>query len=571
MKKNKSLQSRILFRQKIILALFGIFLSLVILEAGLRLGRFVFLALQEYHNMRAIKQEGVCRIMCLGESTTALGGQDSYPSQLEEALNARNTGIKFLVINKGIPGIHTTAIVENLTDNLNKYNPSIVVTMMGINDQIGYLQYQNPKSGSKNNSLFRQLRIHKLAIFIGMHIKAKINEGAANKTGVSKNSRIISYNFDFGLKYCYAGQEDSLPKEISLKKSLELNSIEDCRYAELGWFYANQSKVFEAEEMFKKALEINPKNDNAFIGLGACYLRKENFIQAEELYKKALIINPKNDAAYVGLGFCCNSRSKLSEAEKVFKKALEINPKNDNAYLGLGWCYKLQATDVKNAQAEEAFNKALALNINNYYTCIDVGFFYSAAGNFIQAERLYKKAIEINPGSDTAYNGLGFCYLSQLKLAEAEEAFKKAIEINPKNDKSFGGLAIVYENEGKFESAKKYYQKGNGIRTEYYPVFYDSYPKLKEILDHRGMKLVCVQYPNRDVEPLRKIFAGQKGIIFVDNEKIFKDALKKGSYKDYFSDMFAGDFGHCTPRGNRLLAENIANAILREVFDNLIK
>jgi len=30
--------------------------------------------------------------------------------------------------------------------------------------------------------------------------------------------------------------------------------------------------------------------------------------------------------------------------------------------------------------------------------------------------------------------------------------------------------------------------------------------------------------------------------------------------------MFGGDFGHCTPKGNRLLATNIADVILKEVF-----
>jgi lysophospholipase L1-like esterase len=30
--------------------------------------------------------------------------------------------------------------------------------------------------------------------------------------------------------------------------------------------------------------------------------------------------------------------------------------------------------------------------------------------------------------------------------------------------------------------------------------------------------------------------------------------------------MLGGDFGHCTPKGNRLLAENIAQTILKEVF-----
>ena len=71
----------------------------------------------------------------------------------------------------------------------------------------------------------------------------------------------------------------------------------------------------------------------------------------------------------------------------------------------------------------------------------------------------------------------------------------------------------------------------------------------------------------RNIEPLKKILQGnEEGVIFVDNEKIFRDALKKASYREYFSDTFGGDFGHCTPKGNKLLAENIANVILKEVF-----
>ena len=57
-----------------------------------------------------------------------------------------------------------------------------------------------------------------------------------------------------------------------------------------------------------------------------------------------------------------------------------------------------------------------------------------------------------------------------------------------------------------------------------------------------------------------------KGVIFVDNERVFQEALKQGSYQEYFRDMFAGDFGHCTQKGNMLLAQNIADVILKEVF-----
>lgn len=91
-------------KQKIALVGSGIILSLVILEIGLRMGGFVFFTLQESKNRLAIRNKGACRIICLGESTTAMGGKNSWPFQLERILNEKNIGIRFSVINKGMPG-----------------------------------------------------------------------------------------------------------------------------------------------------------------------------------------------------------------------------------------------------------------------------------------------------------------------------------------------------------------------------------------------------------------------------------------------------------------------------------
>ncbi len=74
-----------------------------------------------------------------------------------------------------------------------------------------------------------------------------------------------------------------------------------------------------------------------------------------------------------------------------------------------------------------------------------------------------------------------------------------------------------------------------------------------------------MQYPILDINELKKMFEGNNNIIFVSNEENFKKALETGKYDDYFIDSFAGDFGHCTPKGNKLIAENVADAILKEL------
>ncbi|MDD2680335.1 MAG: tetratricopeptide repeat protein, partial [Candidatus Omnitrophica bacterium] len=228
---------------------------------------------------------------------------------------------------------------------------------------------------------------------------------------------------------------------------------------------------------------------------------------AEESLNKAIELNPKNDQAYFQLGWLYQSKDKFSQAAESFKKAIELNPKNNKAYTGLGWCYQHQ-------------------------------------GNFPQAEGLYEKAIELNPKDDKACIGLGWCYQHEGNFPQAEDAFKKAIEINPENADAYGAISVLYEAIGKPGLAREYAKKANSIRVEYYkPVTVNNYRKLKEILAKRGIRLVCVQYPMCSVEPLKKIFEKDEGVIFVDNEATFKVMVKKSGFRAVFRDMFGGDFG----------------------------
>jgi len=158
-------------------------------------------------------------------------------------------------------------------------------------------------------------------------------------------------------------------------------------------------------------------------------------------------------------------------------------------------------------------------------------------------------------------------YRKQGKLSQAEGLFKSATELNPENERLSGAMSSLYEEMGRPELAKEYAEITKKLRLRSYnPGTVHNYRKLKNILDKKGIKLVCVEYPSRNVDPLKKIFGKTKGVIFVDNERIFKAAVKKAGFKEYFKDMFGGDFGHCTQKGNKLLAENIADAILREEF-----
>ncbi len=273
------------------------------------------------------------------------------------------------------------------------------------------------------------------------------------------------------------------------------------------------------------------------------------------------------DSSFVRYSDSRKAGAPPSYIEEVLRKNIELNPGNDEAYMELGLFYLTQGRLVLGL-----FKKAVELKTTNEHAYIALGLWktpddQNSGANITEAEEVLKKAIELDPRNDKAYFGLGLLYADQAKIYNAIASFKRAIEINPRNDRAYGALAALYDENGDFESSRRNYKKANDLRLEYYnPVTSENYRRLKEILDKRGVRFVCTQYPLRSIKPLQNVFEGEEGIIYIDNERVFKKAIKDYGYGRYFLDIFGGDFGHCSKEGNRLLAENIANTILKEVF-----
>lgn len=478
--KDNTAQAKITLRQKAVLVIFGIFLCAVLLETGLRLGGFIFLSLQEYRNRISLLQKGTYHIICLGESTTAMRGGHSYPSQLEEILNKRDIGIKFSVVNKGVPGTDTATIASLTEGYLDRYKPDMVVAMIGINDMGEKIKvrYDEVPAG-KPVLFFRALRVTKLFRLIRLHLFNKMKEmDNARAEGEEKGNVLPVKVFSYA------------------------ESGESAEYVRLGCGYRMKGEYDKAEKIFQKAIETDRKNYNAYIELAW------NYIFGQKGTDPRII-------------------------EELFKKSIEINPVNCDAYIGLGR-------------------------------------FYTYQGNSGMAGKMFKKAIKAGPENETAYIELGELYGSKKEYRKAVEMLAKALGLNSKNDRVCRRLAFYYNKLGEYGNAEEINNKADKIILEYYDsALCYNYKKIKEIVTDRKVKLVCVQYPMRSIEPLKRIFQDEGDIIFVDNEKVFKEAVKKDGYNEYFDDMFGGDFGHCAIKGNRLLAENIATVISKECFSPL--
>ena len=524
--------------KKITLIFSGLILSLALLEVGLRLGGVVLQSMQERGNLQSAKQKGAYRILCLGESTT----QGQYPHLLEKVLNQRNIGVRFSVIDKGKTETKTPFILSHVESYLAEYHSDMVVAMMGINDQ-GVKYYEDiPKP---NSWLFRHYRTYRFGRILYMHLLNKLQKRDIYGPGRT----------DSGMRAKPKDAEtlsvkSNLSNETSAKKITRSNFKGKAESPGPRNPFINSDRMPESEESLKKAIEFGPTKDPAYVGLGRLYQEQGKFSQAEDCFKKAIEINPENDIAYLSLGALYRAQYKLLQAEDCFKKAIEINPGNDMACFSLGRLYDEQG---KPSQAEVCFKKTIEINPGNDMAYLSLGAIYRGQGELLQAEGLFKKAVELNPTNTNNSFHLVALLREQGKLLQAESVLKKASEFRPKNDSILAGMASLYEEMGNPELAKEYTEKTNRMKLETYPLStVNNYRKLKEILDRKGIKLVCVQYPMRGVDSLKSIFGKDKGVIFVDNEQVFREAVKRSSYKEYFRDMFAGDFGHCTQKGNML-------------------
>lgn len=493
-----------LLRHRAGLIFLGLILFLLTLELSLRLGGVALSLSREIRNKISLARKAEIRIICFGESTTALGAGNSYPAQLERILNQRSGGVRFSVINAGATAINTSYIVANLETALARYKPDLVITMMGINDYGLHMRYAQGGDSWAGRQLGR-LRIYKLGRLLWLSV--------------------------------LAGVERRPP---ALKKNPPATGGTDVRRAsslvEWGYYYRSRGEPEKAEEMFKEAIALSPLQAEAYVGLAKCFRDNGEISRAEEAFRRAIELDPSNDAAYVGLGWCLRDQEELPSAEEAFRKALSLDPLNDDAAIGVAWCHRDRG---EWSQAEEAFDRMLLAKPQLIKDYISFGWENKALEESALTKVEHKKEI----------------------IRVAEEFEKQGAQ----SDILCGFLAYVYSMLGREKEAAAYYQKANTIRESYYvSQTRQNYRKLKAMLDKKRIPLVCVQYPMRNIAQLRKMFDAAEDIVFVDNEKVFKDAVKLEGYGEYFIDTFAGDFGHCTPKGNRLLAENIADALQKE-------
>ncbi len=126
-------------------------------------------------------------------------------------------------------------------------------------------------------------------------------------------------------------------------------------------------------------------------------------------------------------------------------------------------------------------------------------------------------------------------------------------------------LGSCYAIAGDDEKANDYFDQARKLQRDLIdPVTKENYIAILKILEAHETPAILVQYPMKDLKALQIMLQDDIDLgrfVFVDNEQIFQEAVGREGYNVFFLDRFGGNFGHCTPKGNELLASNVADKV----------
>ncbi len=522
------------FLQKFYLFFFAFGVTLLILEVGLRLGGWAFFLLQENHNRKNIDSNTEYRILCLGESTTALGGENAYPAQLERILNSRSNARKFKVINKGFPATTTDQILAKVPGYLDEYKPQLVVSMMGINDP------QDFAKRSWREKLSQYSKAFKLFDMIVSHWSAKQQEARVDFVQI---------------------QIAKLERQALLQPSSRI-------FAELAKanLYRSANHPEDEKKTILNVLSLDPQNSQAWHLLGIYYQRHAEHQKALEAFQNAYRFGPPEMkvASLEPMAQAYKFLNQYDKAEKIYRDIISQQPHHPQVNGAIG---DILLEQNEYQQAINFYVQQLAIDPRSVDVYGKLAHCYRRTENGDKARAIFEAGAKVNADNPEFFYEWGYALLEDKKYSQAQNAFEQALKFNKNdvrgvNDRINERLLECYQAQNKTSQAiqlKNQMQKQAG---RYNPATQKNYRALAQILAKRGIGLVAVQYPHRELSGLEDMLSSQTGIVFVDNQEIFQKEIEKVGYDQVFTDRFAGDFGHCTPKGNRLLAQHIAEVIL---------
>ncbi len=524
-----------------LLPLFSLAAALILLEGFLRLGALLFSLEEEKANRISLSRRDSYVILCLGESMTAGGGLSSYPRQLEDVLNGAGLKIPIAVINRGMPSANSGMIAAALRDELAVYRPDMVIVMMGVLDSLQPLDLSRHPPDGNLRRLEQNLRIFDLT-------RDAISAVEGLLTGEQPLSR-------GGLP---ARGPDPL-RAVEAERSERNNVL----LAQADYYFIDDVEIEKmrarAARIYQQVLADNPELPGVILRLGVCYRELGDQERAREILEKALRYQDTAHQAMIEIGTTYRLQRQWEQADRHFRMALEAKPGNAAPLLELSRLARDRGDPGAGAEflieglVSEPYNRPLYVECKKQLEDEEVGDDYRQA--LAAARRSHPDLVNLATLEAEHWEARG-------DEEAAERVYREIIERRPDAFWVRTALGNLLKRQGNTEDADNHYREADNWSRRNTGTA-ANYRRLAETVLASGAELACVQYPLAEIEELKEMLAGYDGITLVDNGEVFRQAVERDSYDYYFRHRFPGfRFGHCNARGNRLLAENIAAALL---------
>ncbi|HOW28699.1 MAG TPA: tetratricopeptide repeat protein [Elusimicrobiota bacterium] len=332
---------------------------------------------------------------------------------------------------------------------------------------------------------------------------------------------------------------------------------ESMPYNELCAFYHERRKEDEVVSVLQSAIRAMPNELHFYMLLGQRYCEAGKYEEAEKVYREEIKANPNMQKGYIELGDLYRRIKKYDKAFQIYRECLRTLPSQPRGYMSLGDLYRELGEYRK---AENMYKAYIEVSEKDPEGYIQLGELYRLWGDPDRAIEMNKIALSVTPRDSQLYMRLGGLYHLRGEHEKAGILFKQGLAHMNERPVLNGALALSAFLEGNSDMVSRYRRKSY-LRLE----VARNYQKLRDMVLAAGAELVCMQYPMRDLSSLREILGGDPRIHYVENRANFEEALRRYKYSDIFIDSFAGDFGHCTPLGNQIIAKNVCDVIMREV------
>jgi tetratricopeptide (TPR) repeat protein len=218
--------------------------------------------------------------------------------------------------------------------------------------------------------------------------------------------------------------------EVLLREALEKDPLFAQAHIYRTLTCASTDEIESAvEKATKNAYRASEGEQLLIAALRAHYWEKD-YDRAEKIYEQLIDMHPQDARLYWLLARVYRDLGDSTRAIEHDHKAIAVNKDFSPAYKDLGYRYSARG-DYK--EAEMYFQKYLLLNPQepNSHDCI--ADLYAKMGRFEDAITHYKKALEIDPTFSYSQRkiGINLCFLG--KCTEGREVLQEAIdnEINP--------------------------------------------------------------------------------------------------------------------------------------------